>query len=254
MLRIIKDLAKSLGLEPTPQLKWIKKGSDSWLFSNLPKSLSKIPRSSLSEQIEKIARNTNNLGKFKLWKGYNITDGLSSSDQVRSSNQVRTSFKIGNFYSWLVKTLAPKVVIEFGAAFGVSGMYFLSGLTECDKGVLYSFEPNEQWAQIAMDNFDKISSKYNFTIGTFEENVNNVFSEGLKIDLAFIDAIHTREFVMPQLVRVLEFSKIGTIIILDDINFSKDMEEVWSELALDNRFRAAVKVGKRVGILEYNGN
>jgi predicted O-methyltransferase YrrM len=70
--------------------------------------------------------------------------------------------------------------------------------------------------------------------------------------LAFIDAIHTQEFVLPQLEIVLKHSRPGTIIVLDDINFSKDMEACWQKVSHDSRFRSAVTVGDRVGIVEVN--
>jgi predicted O-methyltransferase YrrM len=77
-----------------------------------------------------------------------------------------------------------------------------------------------------------------------------VLPKGQHIDIAFIDAIHTQEFVLPQLEIVLQYSKPGSIIILDDINFSKDMEECWRKVSTDSRFRSAVTVGDRVGIVE----
>jgi predicted O-methyltransferase YrrM len=77
-----------------------------------------------------------------------------------------------------------------------------------------------------------------------------VLPAGKKIDLAFIDAIHTREFVMPQMEIVLQYSQPGTIIIFDDINFSQNMRECWNDVARDARFSASVACGDRVGIVE----
>jgi predicted O-methyltransferase YrrM len=88
------------------------------------------------------------------------------------------------------------------------------------------------------------------TIGTFEENIGQVLPAGKKIDLAFIDAIHTREFVMPQMEIVLKYSQPGTIIIFDDINFSQNMRDCWEDVARDSRFSASVTCGDRVGVVE----
>jgi hypothetical protein len=55
---------------------------------------------------------------------------------------------------------------------------------------------------------------------------------------------------MPQLEIVLKYSKSGTIIIFDDINFSQNMRDCWNDVAKDSRFSATVSCGDRVGVVE----
>jgi len=97
----------------------------------------------------------------------------------------------------LVQKRKPEIIVEFGTAFGVSGMYFLAGLNLNKKGKLLTFDPNTVWAKLAKDNLSKISDRFKLTNGTFEDNIDNVLPEGQHIDIAFIDAIHTKEFVLP---------------------------------------------------------
>lgn len=96
----------------------------------------------------------------------------------------------------------------------------------------------------------QISNRFELTIGTFEENINNVLPCGGGIDLAFIDAIHTKNFVAHQLEIVVSKSSNRAIVILDDINFSDSMKECWKEVSSDNRFLSSASLGNRVGILE----
>jgi predicted O-methyltransferase YrrM len=96
----------------------------------------------------------------------------------------------------LTRRLKPEIVVEFGAAFGVSGMHWLSGLRANAGGRLFTFEPNEVWAELARVNLERIHHPFELTVGTFEDNIA-VLGDQL-IDLAFIDAIHTSEFVLPQ--------------------------------------------------------
>lgn len=163
---------------------------------------------------------------------------------------VRTVPAMGNLYTYLVQKLKPKTIVEFGTAFGVSGMYFLAGINSNNKGTLLTFDPNDVWAKLAKDNLSGISDRFKLTIGTFEENIDNVLPQGGTIDLAFIDAIHTKEFVLPQLDIVVAKSSNGAIIILDDINFSDNMKQCWKEVSCDSRFSSSASLGKRVGILE----
>jgi hypothetical protein len=72
--------------------------------------------------------------------------------------------------------------------------------------------------------------------------------------LASIDAIHTRDFVLPQLEIALSKCDDKAIIILDDINFSSDMKACWDTVSRDERFLASAALGERVGILELDGS
>src|SRR5690606_35868607 len=106
---------------------------------------------------------------------------------TRIPNDVRTNRLMGEFYSYLVQRAQPEIIVEFGAAFGVSGMYFLSGLETYSGGKLISFEPNVVWAEMARSNLSKISDKHELVSGTFEENIGRVLPSNKRIDLAFID-------------------------------------------------------------------
>jgi predicted O-methyltransferase YrrM len=226
-------------------LNWIQRDEHSWLAQNFGHDFVKPPIGKLARLIEQRAIFTNEQGEQPLWNGYK-----SAAKTTRSSNQVRTQPTMGNLFTHLVKCKRAENVIEFGTAFGVSGMYFLAGLKDNNFGQLLTFDPNDVWAKLANENLKQIGHPYKLTIGTFEDNIDKVLPKDQHIDVAFIDAIHTQEFVLPQLETLLKYSKPGTIIILDDINFSKDMEECWRKVSRDSRFKSAVTVGDRVGIVE----
>jgi hypothetical protein len=69
--------------------------------------------------------------------------------------------------------------------------------------------------------------------------------------MAFIDAIHTSAFVMPQLERVVARCNDHALVVLDDIDFSDDMRDCWHRVSRDPRFVSSVALGQRVGMLEY---
>lgn len=226
---------------------WDKKEENSGLSQIFSGAYIKPRTSIYSRQIEKLARQTNKKGPQPLWEGYggNNIGGLS-----RMPDGVRTAPAMGDLFTYLVKKLKPMILVEVGTAFGVSGMYFLAGTNLNSKGQLLTFDPNDVWANLANNNLSQISDRFKMTIGTFEENIDKILPQGQSIDLAFIDAIHTKEFVLPQLDIVVERSSKEAIIILDDINFSGDMKECWQEVSRDSRFASSVLLGDRVGILE----
>jgi predicted O-methyltransferase YrrM len=228
-------------------IRWVKKDDRSWLAAHFGGEAVRPARTTRSLDIEKRTRLTNALGPQPLWEGY-ASDNIGGA--TRTPSKVRTLAAMGDLYTSFVAQRKPDIVVEFGTAFGVSGMYFLAGLEANGRGKLLTFEPNEVWARAAESNLEAIGERFRLTIGTFEDNIDRRLQPGEQIDLAFIDAIHTKAFVVPQLELVLSRSRAGAIVILDDIDFSADMRECWAEVSRDPRFSAALELGNRVGVLE----
>ena len=226
-------------------VRWVKRAEDSWLVQQFPGRTLRPAKSAYSGTVEKLARQTNELGPQPLWEGYNNAGG-----PTRMPNQVRTKASMGDLYTFLVQRRRPNIVVAFGTAFGVSGMYFLAGIESNGRGRLLTFEVNDVWARVARANLSQIGNRFDLVVGTFEDNVDKALPQGQHIDLAFIDAIHTKEFVLPQLEIVIARSSSGAIILLDDINFSDSMQACWKDVSADGRFKASGVLDERVGIVE----
>lgn len=156
----------------------------------------------------------------------------------------------GDLYAWLVAKRRPPVIVEFGAAFGVSGMYWLAGLKAAGAGHLYSFEINPAWAALANENMARIGSRYTLTVGSFEDCVDRVL-EGRAIDVALVDGIHTRTFIARQFEVLLSRSSRGALLLFDDIDFpAGQMREGWDEIWRRTEVAAACEVNGHTGIVE----
>ena len=246
----LRKLAKHLGLvDATLDVEFIR-NCPSWMAANLPSRISPsiLPQSAI---IEKRARMTQRQGERPLWSGYrSVTDYPRSTTGGRSSEQVRTDRETGRFYSWLVQKRRPDVVVEFGTAFGVSGMYWLAGLEQAESGHLFTFEPNADWAALAERNLSTISKRFTLSVGTFESLAESVLGD-TRIDLALVDAIHTSVFVFAQYDILRPLMSKGGIVLFDDINFSEDMSSCWQDIANRPEIVASATLGQRVGIVEF---
>lgn len=240
----IRDFLELEGYSYRLSFDWIRRESSSWLARNLPLENYKPARSPHARRIEDRTAATQKLGSKQLWHGY------GQPGAVRTVNEVRTSANIGNLFTWLVMQRKPEIVVEFGTAFGTSGMYWLSGLEAAGSGRLLTFEPNHDWAMVARDNLSAIGSRFELTEGAFEDYVHAVVGDAPCIDIGFIDAIHTSAFVLPQFELVLQRLRPGGLVLFDDIDFTEDMAECWRRLAHDPRVLAAVAVAGHVGIVE----
>jgi predicted O-methyltransferase YrrM len=253
LFNLKKIIKKIVGKEKSDlRISWIQKKENSWLVGFLNNEKVNPSKNRFTKTIETLADKTHALGPQPLWDGYIKGDPNNKRDTSRTPNQVRTTSIMGNLYAEIVTQRKPNLIVEFGTAFGVSGMYFLSGLELNKKGNLLTYDPNEVWADLANKNLSSISDRYILTIGTFEENIDKHLTDNKKIDIAFIDAIHTSQFVFSQLEIVIQRCNPNAIIILDDINFSEDMKSCWEKIAHDERFVSSVSIGDRVGIVELS--
>jgi predicted O-methyltransferase YrrM len=195
-----------------------------------------MPFAPQEDLIEERSGETDDLGEFHAWEVY--------GDVKRKPNHVRSSRVLGRFYADVVRRLRPMNVVEFGTAFGVSGMYFTAAMRQLGAGRLWTFEPNALWARLAEKNLAAVGGDFVLTVGTFEENVERITGP---VDLALIDAVHTSEWVESQFDLVLDRCRSGAVVLIDDIDFSHDMRQCWKKLARDRRGRGSVAVAGHLG-------
>jgi len=241
----VTAIPQMFGLVPPTRLplRWIKAAG--WLGRHFDGVVPKAPG---KRRIEAAAQGTNALGAQKL------ADEYGEPGAVRLPDVVRASADLGDLYAWLVQQRRPETVVEFGSAFGISGMYFVAGLEANGSGHLYTFEINDDWADIAERNIRSISSRFTLTRGRFEDHVGRTVAGG--IDLALVDGIHTGDFVMRQWAILKRQASPGGILVFDDIDFGKPgarMREAWAEIAADGDVVAAVEVRGRLGLVELAG-
>lgn len=223
--------------------RFVRRGG--WLTANLP-SRFVPPKLAIHEKVEERAVETQHLGGRTLWNGYKDVANYPRPEGQRTSDQVRSTALMGRFYSWLANQRKEHIIVEFGTAFGVSGMYWLSGI---GSGHLYTFEPNAEWAAIANENLKSISGNYTLTVDIFEAAGPKILAPK-SVGIAFVDAIHTSEFVFRQLEILKPLVRPGGLIVLDDIGFSPDMATCWKTVARDPSFTASATLTPRVGIIE----
>jgi Methyltransferase domain len=235
-----------LGNQHGLHVQWVRRGGR--IAALIPRRSYEPPIRPEFERVEELARQTDAVGRLPLWDGYRTLEGygrLVTSD--RAPSQVRSNARAGRCFAHLASELQPKLIVEVGTAFGVSGMYWLLGMRG-SGGRLITFDPNEAWVEIARRNLETIGGSYESVCGTFEENLAMIQGP---VDMAFLDAIHTDGHVSRQFELIVERSSSNAVVVVDDVNFSGgDMERCWKHLSLDSRVSGSVLLSGRVGVLE----
>ena len=144
------------------------------------------------------------------------------------ANSSLKSPKFAQLLFRMVQYFKPENVLELGTSFGITTAYLACG--NADAKVL-TCEGASQIASIAQNNFKQLSIN-NATLfqGDFAKTLPGLLSTIMKIDFAFIDGNHRKEPTLQYFQQLLIHSANNTILIFDDIHWSKEMEDAWSAI------------------------
>lgn len=156
---------------------------------------------------------------------------ISASRQRKVSNIARNSAKepkYGRLLHRLVAHFHPKEMAELGTSLGISALYQASGNPHAR---LTTFEGCPQTAAIARENFRKAEVKRIQLIeGNFDDTLKGYLESVQRLDWFFNDGNHRKEPTLRYFEQCLAKSHSDTILIFDDIYWSKDMAEAWETI------------------------
>lgn len=156
--------------------------------------------------------------------------------------------KYGQLLANMAAEFGKPFIIELGTSLGISTMYLASGNRDT---TVRTIEGCHSTAEIARQNFKEAGfSNIDVTIGAFDDVLPVFETIGIKPGLVFIDGNHRKEAVIKYFNRIVEFSDIKTVIIIDDINYSNEMTEAWNEIKLHEKVSVSIDIF-RMGILFF---
>jgi predicted O-methyltransferase YrrM len=136
--------------------------------------------------------------------------------------------KYGLLLSALAAEFGNPFIMELGTSFGFSTMYMASSSPDT---MVYTIEGCPEIARIATENFTELHlQNVNLFTGSFEENLPVIMNADRKPGLVFIDGNHRKEPVLNYFKFISGLAELNTLIIIDDIYYSKEMEEAWNEI------------------------
>jgi predicted O-methyltransferase YrrM len=156
--------------------------------------------------------------------------------------------KYGALLSKMAAEFGKPFIVEFGTSIGISAMYMAAS---CPGAMVYTMEGCPATAEIASQNFDEAGLK-NIKVfaGSFDEVLPDITNSGVKPGLVFIDGNHRKEPVINYFERMAEISDNKTVIIIDDINYSKEMAEAWNGIKQNQKVSFTVDIF-RMGIVFF---
>jgi predicted O-methyltransferase YrrM len=166
-------------------------------------------------------------------------------DIVRRSS---VSTRKGELLFRLTQEFQPKTILELGTCFGISAMYFALG---APASKIVTIEGCIDSAHVATENFEKAGVKNIFVlVGTFDAKLDAAFEQVPSPDLIFIDGNHKLEPTLQYFERCLQHIHPDTVLIFDDIHWSREMERAWNLMKNHPRVKVSIDI-YHMGILFF---
>ncbi|MBL7725103.1 MAG: class I SAM-dependent methyltransferase [Chitinophagaceae bacterium] len=138
------------------------------------------------------------------------------------------SKKYGQLLYRIVKYYQPKTILELGTSLGITTSYL--SLAKPDAKLI-TMEGAREIASVARQNFDKLSIKNIELIeGNFDLMLPGLLERTPVIDFAFIDGNHRQEPTERYFNQLLAKMHNESILVFDDIHWSREMEQVWKTI------------------------
>jgi predicted O-methyltransferase YrrM len=136
--------------------------------------------------------------------------------------------KFGQLLFRIVKAYQPETILELGTSLGITSSY----LSLAKPGAkMVTLEGAPQVAEIAEKNFKKTGAK-NIKIiqGNFDHTITTAISQLSPVNLAFIDGNHRQQPTENYFHHLLSKINDDSILIFDDIHWSREMEAAWATI------------------------
>lgn len=163
---------------------------------------------------------------------------------LKSPKQAQLFFRIAN-------SLKVQNVLELGTSLGLTTSYLASS-SKYIKCI--SLEGCPEIAQVAQTNFDKLGIKnIKLVTGNIDDTLAQVLLESKPLDLIFIDANHRSEAVLRYFEQCISKVHKDTILIVDDIYWSLDMEHAWDTIKMHSLVSSTIDIFQ-MGIVFFNSD
>lgn len=128
----------------------------------------------------------------------------------------------------LAKDQQPLHMIELGTCLGITSAYLAKA---CPHAKLITVEGCPQTAAIARQNFSALNlDNVELQVGNFDAVLPAILNQHAKPDFVYIDGNHRKDATVHYFDLVLPEVTENTLLIFDDIYWSKGMKEAWAQI------------------------
>lgn len=146
--------------------------------------------------------------------------------------------KLSKLLFRVVQYYKPNIILELGTSLGISSAYMAAANLEA---AVITLEGAPEIAKAAKENHDCLGlTNTRVLTGSFDDILPGVLQQLETVDLAFIDGNHRFAPTVHYFEKIVSKSTSDSILILDDIHWSKEMEDAWTAIKQHEAVRATI--------------
>lgn len=128
----------------------------------------------------------------------------------------------------LAKNTQPEQIIELGTCLGITTAYLAKA---CPQAEVTTIEGCPDTAKVARANFDSLDlTNVDLKVGNFDHLLPEVLGGTDRLDFVYVDGNHRKEATLNYFNWCLPKVHSESLLIFDDIYWSKGMKEAWEEI------------------------
>jgi predicted O-methyltransferase YrrM len=153
--------------------------------------------------------------------------GTSGPRSVARLASASTPPKVGQLLFRLVNEFQPQTVLELGTCLGLGTLYLAKARPEAE---VVTLEGSNALAELAEEHFRAANVAARVVRGDLAQTLGPTLAALPSLDFAFLDANHRYEATMQYFGQCLAHTHAGSVLVLDDIHWSAEMERAWAEV------------------------
>jgi hypothetical protein len=147
-----------------------------------------------------------------------------AASSLKSEKYAGLLFKIVRHYK-------PDRILELGTSLGLTTAYLAAANP---NGRVFTIEGSRDVSSAAAGHLEELGIKnVKLIAGTFEDKLDDVLQESGTLDLVFIDGNHRYQPTLDYFNRIKPRLAPYSLIIFDDIHWSREMERAWEAICMD---------------------
>lgn len=175
---------------------------------------------------QKLSTNKDNIALQDFGAGSRVTD--SNTRSISSiAKHASTPLKFSLLLQRIIAYFDFKMVIELGTSLGLNTLY----LSQDPKVNVITFEGDRTLSDLAQTHFTSFKrANIDIVTGNIDITLKSTLAQLETVDFAYVDANHDYQPTVNYFDLLLQKTHSKSIIVIDDIHWSKGMWKAWQEL------------------------
>ncbi len=186
-------------------------------------------------------------------KDFGAGSSIDKSNRRKISSIAKNAAKpakYGQLLFRMVQHYKPHTILELGTSLGITTSYLSSAMTNSQ---VITMEGASSIVSTAGENFKKLKlQNIEIVEGNFDDTLTEIINSSRTLDFVFLDGNHRLHPTIQYFNTILSKINNDSIIVVDDIHWSSEMEQAWQVIKNHSSIKCSVDLFF-IGIVFFRG-